>query len=422
MRKWKKPNVVDLDRYGCYTLPFLENSRVLSSQTLNDHAPKKAFFKDWYNLTTEFDGHFLQNTLRFYRSALIIVYMKITESSLLIYCAQHQEGLLSKYAYAILDSMLSDNSQVDFEQYYWPGVYGEDCSKYWMIAEEYNETKLVPKTCYQGLYKPGTDLPEISGVREFVNRNLDITINQARQQDDDKQVLGFCIARARVYGWSYNNYLYLVPFIGKTTKDKDHIYVYEKFINDWSELAEFNCSLHEEKLVDSCFAIKDHTVIPGPDSRDIDPDTSKTAFELWHQAMPLFLGVKFKEHTYAYGMRGMKGKPRKTSMMPYVVSSAIPKLVFSWKDKGEHFQLRLRVKIENKLHRLSTDVPSDYFVSLKEVPNEFLLLSSLDECRLIQFFSKSEYQMTILKIHYNGSIVAFVERLKELYEFKSTIN
>lgn len=402
-----------------YRLPFEKGTRILTTQTLKAHYPAlEEEDLHWDMEEQNFTGEFLIYAVRIERREICTVYMKIDEDALLVACSHGTtDRSISKYAASVIDAWCDDGER-DFEYYYWPDVYGENCGKYMTHDYDNGRSRLRMKPAYFGLYRPGGPLPQLTGERVPSPRCYDSITDMIPRHPRNLRVLGFCLAETNSRIWHYNRYLIPLPYSAKTTKDRTSIRSYDRFISDWSELSDIDYSLHDEELVELCFLIRENTDISTYDMLEDDADKFGKLLEFWHRAWPLFLGRAYKKHLRVYRRWFMKGKPEKSRMMPYVVNHAVPRLVFLWRDKGEHFSLKLRVKIFNKLYYLNDKCYLDFFVATRDAPNEFLLLSAVDDCRLVRFFSESHMQMVILKSHYTGEIVEFVEKLRELYEFR----
>jgi|GEM_PF-2929512 len=400
-----------------YRLPFEKGTRILTTKTLKAHYPAlEEEDLHWNMAEQKFTGELLIYTIRIEVREICTVYMKIDEDALLVACSHGTtERLISKYAASVIDAWC-DDEQRDFEYYYWPDVYGENCGKYMIYENDRSTLRLKP--AYRGLYRPGAILPQLTGERESSPRSYDIVIDTIPRHPKNLRILGFCLGETESRAWHYNHHLILKPFSARSTKDGTSIRTYDKFISDWSELSDLDYSPQDEELLELCFLIRENTELSTYDQLQDDADKFRKLLGFWHRAWPLFLGRIYKKYVYVYGRRHMKGKPEKGRMMPCAVNHAVPGLVFLWKDKGEYFSLKIRVKIFNKLYHLNDKCYLDFFVTTRDAPSEFLLLSTVDECRLVRFFNESHFQMIILKSHYTGEIVEFVERLRQLCEFR----
>src|SRR5690606_24064487 len=167
------------------------------------------------------------------------------------------------------------------------------------------------------------------------------------------------------------------------TKDGKSIRAFHRFIEDWSGMMDFPFSAHEEQLLELAFRIKEDTFVPEWGNLIDDEKKLSRLLAYWHRAIPLLSGVKHTRYTYAHSRRHLKGKPGKQYMLPYEVETSVPKLVFLWKERKYSFCIKLRVKIQNKLHPLSEEGQAACFITVKDKPRQFLLLASADDCRLV---------------------------------------
>ncbi|WP_199118915.1 hypothetical protein [Pedobacter sp. ASV28] len=116
-------------------------------------------------------------------------------------------------------------------------------------------------------------------------------------------------------------------------------------------------------------------------------------------------------------MRNIKGKPSKQDMKPCIISNEVPEICFLWKDKGDYFKLELRFVVGGKMHEVSQFFDTAFFITASGDPKRYFLLSSVTECELIAFFSKSNFQLLMVKTHYEDYCREFVGKLRDNYRF-----
>ncbi|TDQ11011.1 hypothetical protein ATK78_0125 [Pedobacter metabolipauper] len=66
-------------------------------------------------------------------------------------------------------------------------------------------------------------------------------------------------------------------------------------------------------------------------------------------------------------------------MKPCVFSYDVPKICFSWKDRGEYFELAYRFKVGNKIMKPSLD-NTIFFINDEADPMTFYLFASFSDC------------------------------------------
>ena len=189
----------------------------------------------------------------------------------------------------------------------------------------------------------------------------------------------------------------------------------------------FTLTDEQQKLVEICFDMRKIALIVSPAYKD---DTNKLAekrkqnqynfnklFELWQKALPLLSGRLYTHYNYTYGMRNVKGKPRRSSMIPCSFSSETPEICFLWKDKGDYYKLELRLRIAGKIHQIQYYYNTAFFAMLSYNPRRYALLNSVIDSELLVFFQKSQFQLLVLKKHDDGDFKDFVDRLRTGYRF-----
>jgi hypothetical protein len=411
-----------LEQLVFYRLPFRSGTRILDLDTLNRHSDIRRPARPYLRISTKklcFINEVLIASVTLGEEQPERVYLKVTENELLVSCSvDTDESYLSRYAYFMLLDNISIYNKAYFEDYYWPGTFGQQGNKFLIIKRKYGQLQVSLKQTYIGFYKPGQTLPDLSdtevqgrGCQEFEPHWEPLL------HSGNSRVIGYCLAAMVPKSWLVSHYPFLIPYIAKTTKDGNGILTFEKFVSDAIELEDLDYSSNDQQLINLCYEMKEYAVIcEDGGSQEAGQHKSRRVFELWHKAASLFATAKYKHYHYSFGMRQLKGKPKKHDMFPCTFINAKPLLVFLWKDKGNHYLLELRVKIFNKIHRLPERFFTDYFIATKQSPYQFLLLGSLADCKVVSFFCKSNYQMVILKRHYTGAIHAFIGRLDELYQ------
>jgi len=58
-----------------------------------------------------------------------------------------------------------------------------------------------------------------------------------------------------------------------------------------------------------------------------------------------------------------------------------------------------------------------FFAMLFYNPRRYALLNSIIDSELLSFFQKSQFQLLVLKKHYDGDFKEFVDRLRMIYVF-----
>ncbi|RZJ88113.1 MAG: hypothetical protein EOO20_14450 [Chryseobacterium sp.] len=131
----------------------------------------------------------------------------------------------------------------------------------------------------------------------------------------------------------------------------------------------------------------------------------------------MIAGRLYTHYRFTYGMRNVKGKPSKQEMKPCIISNEVPEICFLWKDRGDYFKLELRFLVSGKMHEVSELFNTAFFITAADNPIRFFLLSSVLECELLTFFSKRNFQLLMLKTHYELYCKEFVGKLRKIYRF-----
>lgn len=50
-------------------------------------------------------------------------------------------------------------------------------------------------------------------------------------------------------------------------------------------------------------------------------------------------------------------------------------------------------------------------------PRNYVLLNSVDDSQLVSYFQQSQFQLLVLKKHYEGDFKNFVDQLRMVYRF-----
>ncbi|CAM4411877.1 hypothetical protein SAMN06265348_1177 [Pedobacter westerhofensis] len=414
-----------------FSLPFKPGTRVLTLDTLNKHSdfrkPRMGFW-DSSCKRVKFENEILTLQVKLKNEPVEYVYLKVTESALLVSCSvDTDQTYLSRHAYFAVYQLLSTWDEFDFEQYYWPGFFdaATGLSKFVVNSNLYDTVSLHFRVRYHGFYKPGHVLPAITDDEGKPTAAVPTVIES--DPENAEAVLGFCLVDMRPRRWATNHWPFLIPYVGYLDKNKSALKGFKSFVMNRDNLFLPDLDDEQQQLLDICFEMKQIAVmdhIP-KDSEphlwilqdQITSDRFTRMFELWREAMPLFVGRMYKNHFYSHGMKNVKGRPRKKDMKPCILSREVPQLCFIWKAYDDYYKLELRFKLGNQVY-----VPSEwrspiFFAYTEEIPHTFYLLGSLLDCQLMNFFQKSDYRMLILKTQFEGRIKDLVNQLRGRYQF-----
>lgn len=414
-----------------FRLPFEPNTRILTENILNQYSeirkPKKGYFPIKIRKIS-FSNELLVISVILDKETEELVYIKVTTSELLVSCSvDTHEDYLSRYAYFTLYDLMYYHSEYDFEDYYWPGFFDQEtgASKYPMIHKSKHDLHVSSKVRYKGFYKPGKQLPVIS--QKPVPLRKAVPYIQEQPPRETHTLLGFCLADNNNERYLTNHYPFLIPYIGILNKGKTEVRNFKTYVLNEMQLSEINLTDEQQHLVEICFDMKKIALVANPEyNEDADRLAEKRKqnqnnfnqlFELWQNALPLLSGRLYTHYSYTYGMRNVKGKPIRSYMTPCEVNNETPEICFLWKDKGDYYKLELRLMLQGKMHQLKYQFNTAFFVMLSYNPRKYVLLNSVVDSELLTYFQQSQFQILVLKKHYDGDFKDFVTLLRIGYRF-----
>lgn len=411
-----------------FRLPFKPGTRILTEFTLNKYSEIREPRKDHLSIKTRkivFRNELLVIGVTLGSEPEETVYIKTTTSELLVSCSvDTHEDYLSRYAYFTLRQLMQYYCRYDFEDYYWPGFFdpATGACKYLITRKSKDNLRVSLKANYKGLYKPGQHLPNVSAS---VLERRALTPQIPEQPPKNSQtVLGFCLANCNDERYRNKHYPFLVPYLGKLNKLRTRLKSFTKYVLNEMELAELELKDEQHKLVEICFEMKKIAMVDSPQHdadvhsiTEIQKQNNFTQlFKLWQNALPLLSGRLYTHYTYTFGMQNVKGKPALSSMIPCTFDHQSPELCFLWTDKGDYYQFELRLILAGKIHRLQYS-NTVFFALLSCNPRKYVLVNSVLDSELITYFQRSQFQLLVLKKHYEGAFKDFVDQLRRIYRF-----
>lgn len=413
-----------------FRLPFKSGTRILTMETLNKYSdfrrPKRPYLRI-NRRKLSFHNELLTIGVTLNNEEEERIYIRVTASELLVSCSvDTTDSYLSRYAYFALYDMMSIYEETDFEDYYWSGFFDENGESRYLRIKMYRGGLVVsPKVRYKELYKPEQVLPligdKIAGTRQKVE------ILKESTPKDTQQILGFCLADTSTEKWHTNHYPFLIPYIGILDNNKTLVKGFSKYVLGYGDLTDVELDPIHAQLIDICIEMKKIALVKYPQYRDEEGviDEKRKAnrenfarlLGLWHQALPMAAGRLYTHYRFTYGMRNVKGKPSKKDMKPCIISNEVPEICFLWKDKKDYFKLELRFFVGGKMHEGSHFFDTSFFIAASSDPKRYFLLRSMMECEVVAFFSKRNFQMLVLKCHYETYCLEFITKLRKLYRF-----
>lgn len=414
-----------------FHLPFTPNTRILTENTLNQYSeirkPKRGYFPIKIRKIS-FSNELLVIGVILDKEPEELVYIKVTTSKLLVSCSvDTHENYLSRYAYFSLNQLMYYHTEYDFEDYYWPGFFDQETgeSKYLMIHKSKDSLHVSSKVRYKGLYKPGKQLPNISA--NIIELRKAVPSIQEQPPSETHIVLSFCLADTNNERYRTNHYPFLIPCIGILNKGKTGVRSFKTYVLNEMHLSEIDLTDEQQSLVEICFDMKKIALVANPEYKEDAHSLAEKRkqnqynfnqlFELWQKALPLLSGRLYTHYSYTYGMRNVKSKPIRSYMTPCEFNNETPEICFLWKDKGDYYKLELRLMLLGKIHPLQYYFNTAFFAMLSYSPRKYVLLNSVVDSELLTYFQQSQFQLLVLKKHYDGDFKDFVDQLRMGYRF-----
>ncbi|CAH0137428.1 MULTISPECIES: hypothetical protein [unclassified Pedobacter] len=408
-----------------YKLPFEKGSRVLRLEVLELHSTFRVGKKT--NLVERkllsFKQGLLTVTIKLKNEAPERVYIWVEYDHLLVSCSvDTDETYLGRYAYHILRAMLWTGS-LDFNKYYWPECFGVNTerSKYVDIIKKPNGPEIRLKKKFIGLFRPGDYFPE---VKERVLEQRPTGAKHAVANLVPMGV-GYCFANTDLQNFHSNHYPFLIPYVYAATAYLKTVKSYKSFVFNAQDVEGISVSPQQQELNSICFAMKKiasirFSALPETvaEINRINEANHLEIFKLWNNALPLLVQQPFTHYLYTYGMRNVAGKPVRRDMKLAFFSMDIPVLSFLLRDKGDYYELQLRLKVKGKLLKLSSDSFGLFLVCDCVKTYLWYLLGAEMDYRLVWFFSKVNFRVQVPKGYYKAHFERYVEGIERWYVVK----
>ncbi len=418
-----------------FRLPFDKGTVRLSLSTLNEYTTHRRIQRPYEKVEIKKIGY--------HHETLIIaiwlkddveerVYIKVTPTCLLVSCSvDTHETHLGRYAYLALNQLIYVDEYYDFNKYYWPGFFNPKTgkSKFLNIIHDRKGLDLIPKPKYSSFYKPGQKL--IYPLRETTTKTrLKLKLSKESILTETGHTIGYCFADTLMGAWRTNHFPFLIPYSAIVNKKKNAVKSYVYFIREQADLPPLNYTTHQQKLNELCFKMMMLAPINSPKYNSTQQEKERIyrsninrrdkLFQLWQQAIPYLSSQLFTHHYHTYGMSNVIDKPAKNEMQVCTFSAKIPKLCFIWLDRGEYYELALRIKLGTRKFKPLPDTPI-FVVATDTQRKNFYLLETITDYVVLTFFKKYKFKMLVLKCHYEVYFKGFKEHLARVYEFNDTL-
>lgn len=399
--------------FSYFRIPLETGSRILSLRTLNAHSNFRRPRRPYLSVNIRM--------LSFRREVVTIgvtiagemeerILIRVRETELWISCTvDTDERYLSRYAYFALEELMWFREQYDFEKYYWPGFFDKDSgkSRYLTIINDRKGLDILLKPRYSAFYKPGHSLPE------FKSRPISLEARKQFHSVDtvnlnSKYAVGYILADTNMRSFHSPHLPFLTPFYGISTKAKDHIWLFSEYLNENDSKPFLVFSKSQVMLNQVCFKMKKLARLDAEGNADALAENvqGEELFNLWQKVISISTSQLYTYYCFTYGLKNVKGKPRKKWLRECQFRLEIPKLLVKVADRGDYFEIRLMFKIGNRIfipHSLNTA----FFISSKQNPLTFYLLQSYGDYKIVTYFSKMRFKMCILREHYTDDLKQF---------------
>ena len=416
-----------------YTLPLENGSRILTLQTLNTHSDFRFSERPYLVIrkrTISFHNEVLTLGIRLGDEEEERVYIRVFEQELHISCSvDTHPAYLSRYAYFALYTFSWPGRGFNFDKYYWPNFFDPITgkSKYLTIIIDRAGTDIIRKAKYPFFYKPG--YPLICPVKEKEYAALPAPVPQLEMLNQTNAfAIGYCFADTQLGSFHSPHFPLLVRYTGVFKEKGTAIRGFNEFLitdhqgqgYNYTPLQENLNLLAEEMQLLAPIKLREYGCTDKEKLADQQENgrTLKLVYALWRKAVPLLQTQPFTHFLFTYGLRNVKGKPRKHDMKACTFSSERPRLCFLLINKGAYYELELRFKVGRKMYVPNASNPTFFIHSNKE-PYRFYLLASITDYHVLAFFEKHNYKIAVLKCHYDGDFKLFTDRLAAIYELKS---
>ncbi|UKJ09183.1 hypothetical protein [Solitalea lacus] len=403
-----------------YILPFENDDFTLTLEVLNKHSQFRQDNRRYVSFSTQelaYTSGILKLLVSIRGDTEELLCLKVTPSALMVWCSKIGDGSsLSRHAYFGLYRFVFLGGYKSFQGYYWPDFF-KDKNKFLQISVEHSSFSIQAKPQYGTFFRPG--VPLLSCDLETYCEPL-VSPLTVQSQLSGEIVIGYVLAHTSLHSYHWQHFPFLVPFCGKATKNGASVISFESYLNDPAREPVLHFS--NEELVLNAYADKMQKIaLLNPcnasgeeikESKAAFITRKQTLFNYWKAVFPLLVQQQFTFQQYSYGMRNIKGKPRKQEMHACRFSLDTPQLHFYLQDKGDYYLLRLVLKVRGKQVQFSNNrIP--FF--LMDRDNNIYLLTSLMDDELLDLFHQSGNKLSVLKSHLKEFFQTFLVHLSHQY-------
>lgn len=420
MAKQTKQETWDFDLMALtepYLLPFENDELRLTREMLDKHSSYRQNNSRYVLTDTKelaFENGILKILVSIRGESDELLWLKATPDALWIWCSKTgNNNSLSKHAYFGLTN-IAFGCYKSFKPYYWPDFFNQK-TRFLDITEKSSGFDITIKPQFGRVYRPGLAL-----LNDLPFSLSDFSLSKSVQsQLAGETIIGYSLEHMSLRSYHSRHYPFLVPFCGKKSKDGLSIVSFDSYLlqnknepeliysADQEVLNAYANKMQQIALVKLCKANQEIT-----ESKEEHYLRKKLLFSYWKTVLPFLTRQPFTYRHYSFGMKNVKGKPRKQEMHVCRFLADTPQLCFQLYDKGDYLQLRLLVKLRNKPLELSTErIP--FFVLDQE--NNLYLLASLRDEELVDLFHHSANKLSVLKTHFKSFYENYLSHISHTF-------
>jgi hypothetical protein len=210
---------------------------------------------------------------------------------------------------------------------------------------------------------------------------------------------------------------FLLPCLGIKNKAGTNLKFFEKFLSGTEKSYQPYLTEGQKSLNDLCFKMwKQAENSNGKflENEESDREKLKELFSLWERAILILQQQEYVYRHPFYWARYLKGKPSKSYMHRIVIEKERPKLFFHLADKGNFYQLCLKVDVDGKsISQFNSDFW--FFIEYKEC---YYLLASLRDVGILEWMRGRDNRISILKEHFEEFEEVYLHLLQDHYPVK----
>ncbi len=318
---------------------------------------------------------------------------------------------LCVHAYQTIYKLVLCKGENIFEQFSSGGFVEQALAfKQYFIVEEVGEgVSITPKAGIGKLFSLSEHTTQ--ALNNFLSLGIPPAVLHTTEADKNTE-----IGYALIYSDRKYHLPILLPFIGKTGKNRILIKSFTDFIRKESDVTHLKCTEQQKLLNSICIDMYKvvqeipSTILPNPDALP----GFVSLYHLWQQALPLVTKEAFVFRYYSYRLKFLLRKPYKQYMRSCILHSEKPVLSFMLIEKEDFYVLKLDITINKK--KVKRKYYTNAFLLLKQQDKEdFYFLTSLTDAAILEYFGNSTTDITIFKQQFKAFRDGLLKVLSERY-------